>query len=61
MNKKYIYVLDYCTDRLVEIITNRNIDPLVAISDLGFNEDECNYMVSDNYLDVEQFNYPEDV
>lgn len=52
----YIYVLDFCTTKLVEIKVPEELQELntdVILDKFGFKENQCGFMVTEDSLDLE--------
>ena len=54
---EYVYILDYCSGRI--IVAKHNIEESISelFKQLGLKENQCHYMTSSNILSIEYINF----
>jgi len=54
---EYVYILDYCSGRVI-VAKHDLVEPISELFEqLGLKENQCHYMVSDNILSIEYINF----
>lgn len=54
---EYVYILDYCSGRVI-IAKHDLVEPISELFEqLGLKENQCNYMTSSNILSIEYINF----